>query len=57
VRLLGKEGWRISYYVIIVVQPIGVLIGATGATILVRWLTKRLNQSLEPTAGRSDEHI
>jgi hypothetical protein len=57
VRLLGKEGWRISYYVIIVVQPIGVLIGATGATILVRWLTKRPNQSLEPTAGRSDEHI
>jgi MFS family permease len=44
VRLLGKAGWRISYYFIIVVQPIGVLIGATGATILVRWLTRRSNQ-------------
>jgi len=26
VRLLGKAGWPISYYVIIVLQPIGVLI-------------------------------
>ena len=55
VRLLGKAGWRISYYLIIVVQPIGVLIGATGTTILVRWLTKRSNQSLKPTAGRCDD--
>ena len=43
VRLLGKAGWRISYYFIIVVQPIGLPTGATGATILVRWLTKRSN--------------
>ena len=57
VRLLGKAGWRISYYIIILVQPIGILIGATGATILVRWLTKRSNQSLEPTAGRRDAHV
>jgi hypothetical protein len=57
VRLLGKAGWRISYYFIIVVQPIGLLIGATGATMLVRWLTKRSNQPLEPTAGRRDERI
>jgi len=57
VRLLGKAGWRISYYLIIVVQPIGVLIGATGATILVKWLIKRSNQSLESTAGRCDDHI
>ena len=56
-RLLGKAGWRISYYVIILVQPIGILIGATGTTILVRWLTKRSNQSLEPTAGRRDANI
>jgi len=42
-RLLGKAGWRISYYFIIVVQPIGLPTGATGATILVRWLTKRSN--------------
>jgi hypothetical protein len=57
VRLLGKAGWRISYYFIIVVQPIGLLIGATGATILVRWLTKRSNQPLQPTAGRRDDQI
>jgi hypothetical protein len=29
VRLLGRAGWRISYYFIIVVQPIGLLIGVT----------------------------
>jgi hypothetical protein len=57
VRLLGKAGWRISYYVIIVVQPIGVLIGATGATILVRWLTKRSNQSLESIPGSRDAQL
>jgi hypothetical protein len=50
VRLLGKEGWRISYYFIIVVQPAAYLIGVSDSTILVRWLTKRSNQSLEPTA-------
>jgi hypothetical protein len=57
VRLLGKSGWRISYYVIIVVQPIGVLIGAIGATILVRWLTKRSNQSLESIPGGRDAQL
>jgi hypothetical protein len=54
VRLLGRSGWTVSYYFIIVVQPIALLIGVTGSTILVRWLTKRSNQSLQPTAGRSD---
>ena len=57
VRLLGKAGWRVSYYFIIVVQPVALLIGVTGSTILVRWLTKRSNQSLEPTAGRREVHI
>jgi hypothetical protein len=57
VRLLGPFGWRISYYFIIVVQPVALLIGVTGSTILVRWLTKRSNQSLEPTAGRRDDQI
>ena len=54
VRLLGRSGWTVSYYFIIVVQPVALLIGVTGSTILVRWLTKRPNQSLQPTAGRSD---
>jgi uncharacterized membrane protein YhfC len=51
VRLFGKLGWRISYYFIIVIQPVGGLIGITGSTMLVRWLTKRSNQSMQPTAG------
>ena len=57
VPLLGRSGWTVSYYFIIVVQPVALLIGVTGSTILVRWLTKRPNQSLEPTAGRCDDRI
>jgi hypothetical protein len=57
VRLLGKTGWRVSYYFIIVVQPAAYLISLIGSVMLVRWLTKRPNQSLEPTAGRRDAHI
>jgi hypothetical protein len=54
VRLLGKSGWRVSYYFIIVVQPSAGLISVIGSTILVRWLTKRSNRAMQPTAGRSD---
>jgi hypothetical protein len=53
-RLFGSSGWRISYYFIIVIQPFASLIGVVGSTILVRWLTKRSNQAMQPTAGRSD---
>jgi hypothetical protein len=53
VRLLGKAGWKVSYYFIIIVQPAAYLIGVIGSTILVRWLTKRSNQALQPTADRS----
>jgi hypothetical protein len=57
VRLLGRTGWNVSYYFIIVVPPVGLRIGVTGSTILVRWLTKRSNQAMQPIAGRSDAQL
>jgi hypothetical protein len=55
VRLLGRTGYRVSYYFVIVAQPAAYLINIIGATMLVSWLTKRSNQPLQPTAGRSDD--
>ena len=57
VRLLGKAGWKVSYYFIVIVQPAAYAISLIGSIILVRWLTKRPNQSMQPTAGRSDAYL
>jgi ABC-type multidrug transport system permease subunit len=54
VRLLGRAGYRVSYYFVIVVQPTAYLVNIIGATMLVRWLTKRSNQAMQLTEPRSD---
>jgi hypothetical protein len=51
VRLFGSVGWRISYYFIIIVQPVASLISVIGSTMLVLWLTKRSNQAMQRTAA------
>jgi len=50
VRIFGKFGWRMSYYFIIVIQPVASLISVIGSTILVGWLIKRSNQTMKLTA-------
>jgi hypothetical protein len=56
IRLLGHAGWTIFYYVFVCIQPIESLLAAIGLTMLVIWIIRgRSNQSLQPTAGRSDE--
>jgi hypothetical protein len=54
VRLLGKDGYTVSYYFVIVSQPVAYLISIIGATMLVRLLIKRSNQAMQRTAPRSD---
>jgi len=55
IRLLGRDGWKIFYYVFYSVQPIGSLVTAVAMTILTVWIIRRSNQALQPTAGRSDD--
>jgi hypothetical protein len=52
VRLLGRAGYIVSYYFVIVSQPVAYLVNIIGATMLVRWLTKRSNPAMQPTTGR-----
>jgi hypothetical protein len=49
-RIFGSAGYLVYYYFVIVSQPVAYLINIIGATILVRWLTKRPNQGMQPTA-------
>jgi hypothetical protein len=51
VRLFGRTGYAVYYYFVIVTQPIAYLVNIIGATMLVRWLTKRPNQAMQPTAS------
>jgi hypothetical protein len=51
VRLLGQPGWRICYYVIVIIQPVASLVAAIGSTVLVLWITKTSNQAIQRTAG------
>jgi hypothetical protein len=57
IRILGQSAWKMFYYAFVSIQPIGSLLNAIALTILTIWVTRRSNQSLEPTAGRRDEQI
>ena len=54
IRLLGRDAWKIFYYVFVCIQRVQSLLTALGLTILVLRITNRSKQSLQPTAGRSD---
>lgn len=54
VRLFGRAGYRVSYYFVMVSQPVSYLVSITGATLLVRWLTKRCNRVMDRTADRPE---
>ena len=52
VRLLGQAGWKVSYYFIIVVQPVAYFISIVGSVVLVRWLIKRPNRRCNEEGDR-----
>jgi len=56
-RLLGRGGWQIFYYVFYSIQPIGSLLTAVAMTMLTVWIMRRSHQPFEPTAGRCTEKV
>jgi hypothetical protein len=57
-QLMGQKGYKIFYYAFSAGQLLTALITVVGLALFVSWLCaahSRPNQSLQPTAGRSED--